>query len=142
MTVVLQLLDQKGHDVWSVSPDDMVLDAIRQMAERDIGALVVIEGGKPVGMFSERIYARKVFLKGRASPTTSVRDVMEARVAYARPEQTVEECMAVMTEERVRHLPVLRDGELIGIVSIGDLVKSTIADQRFTIDQLTHYIRG
>jgi len=142
MTTVQQLLDQKGGDVWSVSPEDMVLDAIKEMAERDIGALVVLEGGKPVGIFSERIYARNVFLKGRASPTTRIRDVMEVRVAYARPEQTIEECMAVMTDQRVRHLPVLRDGELIGIVSIGDLVKGTIAEQKFTIDQLRNYIRG
>jgi CBS domain-containing protein len=142
MTTVQNLLDRKGHEVWSVGPSDTVLDAIRQMAERDVGALAVVEDGKLVGMFSERHYARNVFLRGRASPTTQIAEVMETRVAFAQPGQTVEECMAVMTDERVRHLPVLSDGKLTGIISIGDLVKSTIAEQQFTIDQLRHYISG
>ena len=142
MTTVQQLLDEKGHDVWSVHPDGSVFDAIQEMANKDVGSLVVIEDDKPVGIFTERHYARNVFLKGRASPTTPVRDIMETHVVYSRPEQTVEECMAVMTEKHVRHLPVLHEDRMVGIVSIGDLVKSTIAEQKFTIEQLVHYISG
>ena len=142
MTTVQQLLDKKGHEVLSVHPDDPVVDAIRMMAERNVGSVVVIEDGKPVGIFTERHYARKVFLKGRASPTTLIGDVMETRVACARLEQTIEECMAVMTEKRVRHLPVMHQNELVGIVSIGDLVKSKIADQALTIERLEDYIHG
>ncbi|BBZ96813.1 hypothetical protein BRDID11004_22780 [Bradyrhizobium diazoefficiens] len=103
-------------------------------------ALVVIEDGNPIGIITERHYARNVFLKGRASPTTRVRDIMEAKVLYAHLDQTVEECMAVMTEKRVRHLPVIDQGKLIGIVSIGDLVKSIISKQEFVIDQLVQFI--
>ncbi len=142
MTKVHQLLGQKGRDVLSIHPDDSVLDAIQKMADNDVGALIVIEGDKLVGMVTERLYAREVFLKGRSSRETAVRDIMETQVVYARPEQTVEECMAVMTENRVRHLPILESEQLIGIVSIGDLVKSIIADQKFTIEQLQHYVRG
>ena len=142
MTTIQQVLDKKGHEVLSVRPDDSVFDAIKKMADRNVGSLVVIDGGKPVGIFTERHYARKVFLEGRASPTTRVGDVMETRVACARPEQTVEVCMAVMTEKRVRHLPVLHQKEMVGLVSIGDLVKSKIADQALTIEQLEDYIHG
>ncbi len=142
MTKVHQLLGQKGRDVLSIRPDDSVFDAIQKMSDEDVGALVVIENDKLVGMLTERIYAREVFLKGRSSRETAVRDIMETQVVYARPEQTVEECMAVMTENRVRHLPVLEGEQLIGIVSIGDLVKSIIAEQKFTIEQLQHYVRG
>lgn len=140
MTTVKQLLDEKGHEVWTVHPDESVLDAIRKMADKNIGSVVVVEDGKPVGIFTERHYARHVFLKGKSSPKTTIREVMETRVAYARPDQTVDECMCVMSENRVRHLPVLHGDELIGIISIGDLVKSTISDQQFTIEQLEHYI--
>jgi CBS domain-containing protein len=142
MTTVRQLLDEKGHDVWSVHPDDTVLDAIRKMADNRIGSLVVMEGDRLVGIVTERHYARNVILKGKSSPMTPVRDIMTTRVVCARPEETVAECMAVMTERRVRHLPVLDDDRQAGMVSIGDLVKSVIADQKFTIDQLEHYIRG
>lgn len=142
MTIVRKLLEEKGHDVWSVHPDDTVLDAIQKMANKGVGALVVIEDDKLVGIFTERHYARNVFLKGKSSPKTPVREIMTTRVVCARPEQTVEECMAVMTEKRVRHLPVLDEDRLVGIISIGDLVKSVIADQKFTIEQLEHYIRG
>lgn len=142
MTTIQQVLDKKGHEVLSVSPDNSVFDAIKKMADRDVGSVVVIDDGKPVGIFTERHYARKVFLEGRASPTTRVGDIMETRVACARPEQTVEECMAVMTEKRVRHLPVLHHKKLVGLISIGDLVKSKIADQEFTIEQLVDYVRG
>ncbi len=142
MTTIQQVLDKKGHEVLSVSPDNSVFDAIKEMADRDVGSVVVINDGKPVGIFTERHYARKVFLEGRASPTTRVGDIMETRVACAWPEQTVDECMAVMTEKRVRHLPVLHHKKLVGLISIGDLVKSKIADQEFAIEQLVDYVRG
>jgi CBS domain-containing protein len=142
MANVQQLLNGKSNQVWTTDPDDTVFDAIRMMADKDVGALVVIEDGKPIGIFTERDYARKVVLEDRQSKTTPVRDVMSTRIVCASPEQTIEECMAVMTDKRVRHLPVLEDGKLAGIVSIGDLVKSRIADQEFLIEQLAHYIHG
>lgn len=142
MATIQQVLDSKGRDVLSVSPDDSVFDAIKTMADRNVGSVAVVEGGRLVGIFTERHYARKVFLEGRTSPTTRIREVMETRVACARPDETVDECMAVMTEKRVRHLPVMRGEELVGIVSIGDLVKSKIADQQFTIDRLVDYVHG
>ncbi len=110
------------------------------LEEKDIGALIVIDDGKPVGIYTERDYSRKVYLKGRSSLETAVRDVMVAPIICARPDQTIEECMAVMTAKRFRHLPVMDDDELVGMVSIGDLVKSVIADQQFTIEQMEHYI--
>ena len=113
-----------------------------KMAEKDIGSLVVMEGDEFVGIITERHYARNVVLKGKASPATPVRDIMERHVAIALPEQSVDHCMALMSEKRVRHLPVFEGKKPIGIVSIGDLVKSTIGDQKFMIDQLEHYIRG
>ncbi|HET7382514.1 MAG TPA: CBS domain-containing protein [Pseudolabrys sp.] len=140
MATVRQLLNEKGHDVFTVGPAETVFDAIRKMAEENIGSLVVCEGPKPVGIITERHYARNVFLKGRASPSTLVRDIMETQVWFARPDQTVDECMAVMSNKRVRHLPVIDQGRLIGIISIGDLVKNIISDQKFTIEQLTHFI--
>ncbi len=142
MTTVQQLLDEKGHDVWSIGPDESVYDAIQKMATKDAGSLVVMEDDEPIGIFTERHYARDVVLKGKSSPTTPVRDIMTTHVICAQPGQTVEECMAVMTENRVRHLPVLVDSRLVGLVSIGDLVKSIIADQKFTIEQLVHFIRS
>jgi CBS domain-containing protein len=142
MTTIQQVLDKKGHEVLSVRPDNAVFDAIKTMADKNVGSVVVIDDGKPVGIFTERHYARKVFLEGRASPTTRVGDVMETRVVCAWPEQTVDECMAVMTEKRVRHLPVLHHKKLVGVISIGDLVKSKIADQEFAIEQLVDYVRG
>lgn len=142
MTTVNKLLGQKGREVHVIGPDDSVLNAIRQMAEKDVGSLVVIDDGRPVGIFTERHYARNVFLKGRSSPETPVRDAMAIRPMFALPEQTVEECMAVMTKNKIRHLPVLDGEEMVGIVSIGDLVQSTIADQKFTIKQLEHYIHS
>ena len=142
MATVRQVLNGKGGDVWTLDPEDTVLDAIRVMADKDVGALVVVEDGKPIGIFTERDYARKMILEDRQSKSTSVRDVMSTRIVCASPDQTIEECMAVMTEKRVRHLPVLAEGKLAGIVSIGDLVKSRIADQEFIIEQLAHYIHG
>ena len=142
MTTIRQLLHEKGYKIHSVGPDSTVYDAIRKMADENIGSLVVMEGGKIVGIVTERHYARNVVLKGRASPATRVRDIMENRVLYAQPDQSVEECMAIMTDKRVRHLPVIEQEKEIGLVSIGDLVKSIISDQKFIIDQLEHFIRG
>lgn len=142
MTTVQQLLDGKGHDIESIHPDESVFAAIQKLARANIGSLIVVEDDRPVGIFTERDYARSVILKGKSSPTTPVREIMTSRVVYARPEQTVDQCMAVMTEKRIRHLPVMRDEKLIGIISIGDLVKSIIADQQFTIEQLEHFIHG
>ena len=142
MTTIRQLLREKGHKIYSVGPDSTVYDAIRMMADENIGSLLVMEGGKIVGIITERHYARNVVLKGRTSPATRVRDIMENKVLYAQPDQSVEECMAIMTDKRVRHLPVIEQGKEIGLVSIGDLVKSIISDQKFTIEQLEHFIRG
>jgi CBS domain-containing protein len=142
MQTVKQLLDEKGHDVVSIHPDASVLDAIQKMADKEIGALLVVDNDKPVGIMTERLYARGVILKGKSSPRTKVREIMTRSVICARPEQTVEECMAVMTEKRVRHLPVLDHKQIVGIVSIGDLVKSIIADQKFVIEQFEHYVHG
>jgi len=142
MTTVRQLLAEKGHDVIAVVPDSTVYEAIRLMAEKNIGALAVVADSGLVGIFSERNYARNVFLKGKASPTTSVAEVMSERPVCVSPDETVEECMALMTDKLVRHLPVLEDNQMIGIVSIGDLVKSIIREQKFIIDQLGHYIQG
>lgn len=142
MTTVRQLLDQKGTKIWSIHPDATVFDAVAKMAEKDIGSLVVMDGDELVGIITERHYARNVVLKGKTSPGTLVRDIMEKHVVIARPEQSVDQCMALMSEKRVRHLPVFEVNKPIGIVSIGDLVKSIIGDQKFTIDQLEHYIRG
>ena len=142
MTTIRQLLREKGHKIYSVGPDSTVYDAIRMMADENIGSLLVMEGGKIVGIITERHYARNVVLKGRTSPATRVRDIMERDVLYVQPDQSVEECMAIMTDKRVRHLPVIEQGKEIGLVSIGDLVKSIIGDQKFTIDQLEHFIRG
>ena len=142
MTTVRQLLDEKGRKIWSIHPDATVFDAVAKMAEKDIGSLVVMDGEKLVGIITERHYARNVVLKGKTSPATPVREIMERRVIVARPEQSVEQCMVLMSEKHVRHLPVLEGEKPIGIVSIGDLVKSVIGDQRFVIDQLEHYIHG
>jgi CBS domain-containing protein len=142
MTIVRHILDEKGQLVWTIRPDDTVFAAIEEMARKDVGALVVVDNGDPVGIFTERHYARDVFLKGRSSPTTAVKDVMRTGFLSVTPERTVEECMAIMTAERVRHLPVMDDGSLVGLISIGDLVKSIIEDREFVIDQLTNYISG
>lgn len=142
MTTVRQLLDQKGRTILSIHPDATVFEAVAKMAEKDVGSLTVMEGDKLVGIITERHYARKVVLKGKTSPAISVREIMERHVIIARPEQSVEECMALMSEKHVRHLPVLEGEKPIGIVSIGDLVKNIIGDQKFVIDQLEHYIHG
>jgi len=142
MASVGQLLRGKGNEVWSVRPDTTVYDAIKVMAEKEIGALLVMEGERLAGIVSERDYARKVILRGRSSKDTPVRDIMTERVLYVRPDQSVEECMALMTAKRVRHLPVCEDNHVIGVVSIGDLVKSVISQQEFLIQQLENYIAG
>ncbi|MPZ47009.1 MAG: CBS domain-containing protein [Betaproteobacteria bacterium] len=142
MKTVRQLLDTKGAEVISVAPDSNVLDALKLMARREIGAVLVVEGARLVGIMSERDYARKVILKGKSSQDTKVREIMTERVMYARPDQTVPELMALMTNKRVRHLPVLEGDRLVGVLSIGDLVKETISEQEFIIRQLENYIHG
>jgi CBS domain-containing protein len=142
MTILSQLLDLKGHDIHSVAPDAAVLDAIRIMAEKHVGALLVMQQGRLAGIVSERDYARKVVLLGRSSTTTPVRDIMSAPVVTIEAGATVEDAMRLMTNHRIRHLPVLRGGSVAGVVSIGDLVKSVIEDQRHTIEDLRTYIHG
>ena len=142
MKTLKQLLDEKGRDIWSLAPDDTVFDAIKLMAEKSIGALAVLKAGKLIGMITERDYARKVILKEKSSKAISISDIMTTKVIYARSDQSVDECMAVMTEKRVRHLPVFEAEKLIGIVSIGDLVKAIIEEQQFVIEQLEQYISG
>ncbi len=142
MTTIRQLLNQKGRSVWSIRPDATVYDAVAKMADKDIGSLVVVHDGNVLGIITERHYAREVVLKGKTSPATLVRDIMETPVIAVRPSHTVEQCMALMTDKRVRHLPVLDGRELVGLISIGDLVKSIIGDQKFQIDQLEQYIHG
>lgn len=142
MATVQQLLNEKGSTVLTVAPNDSVLDAIQKMADNNVGSLVVLDGDKLAGIVTERHYARNVFLKGRSSPNTKVREIMSTRVVCTGPDETVEECMAVMSEKRVRHLPVLTDNKLVGIISIGDLVKNIISGQKFVIEQLERYIAG
>lgn len=141
-TTVAQVLRTKGHQVWSVAPDTSVFEALRKMADHGVGALLVMDGNALAGIVSERDYARKVILMGRASRDTPVRDVMSEDVVTVTPDATMQDCMARMTEHHIRHLPVLRDGMVIGLVSIGDVVKATISEQAFLIDQLQRYIQG
>ena len=142
MKTLRQILEEKGTDVFSVSPDDTVLDAIKAMADHDIGALVVLDREMLVGIVTERHYARRVFLKGKSSPKTQVKDIMTTPVVCADPSQSTDQGLALMTEKKIRHLPVINENQVIGIVSIGDLVKSKISDQDFVIDQLERYILG
>ena len=139
---VRQLLQEKGHAVWSIGPDDSVFDALRLMADRDVGSLVVVVDGAAVGVFTERDYARKVILLGRASKDRAVREVMTTSLITVSPDATLPDCMRLMTENRVRHLPVLDNGEQVGLVSIGDVVKAVMAEQQFLIEQLQEYIQG
>ncbi|MGH8621305.1 MAG: CBS domain-containing protein [Burkholderiales bacterium] len=140
MKTLKQLLDAKGRDVYTVAPDTRVIDALKLMAEKSVGALIVMEGGRIAGIISERDYARKVILHGKSSHELGVRDIMTSKVITIHPGQTVEECMALMTEKRIRHLPVTEGERLIGVLSIGDLVKEVIAEQQRTIQQLESYI--
>jgi CBS domain-containing protein len=143
MKTVKHILEAKGSAVHTIGPDDSVLDALEQMAEQEVGALVVTEGeGRIVGLLSERDYARKVVLLGRFSKETPIRDIMTTEVVCVSPEQSVDTCMGLMTQKRFRHLPVVMDDQLTGIISIGDVVKAIIEDQQFAIDELQHYIMG
>jgi CBS domain-containing protein len=140
MKTLKQLLEAKGGNVYSIMPDARVFDALKLMADKSVGALIVMEGGRLAGIISERDYARKVILHGKSSHDLQVRDIMTSKVISVHPGQTVEECMALMTEKRIRHLPVTEGELLIGVLSIGDLVKEVIAEQRQTIEQLESYI--
>ena len=142
MVTVRQLLEDKGRAVWSVQADASVFEALSLMAQQEIGALLVLDGDEPVGMLSERDYARKIVLVGRASRDTQVADIMSTTVVHVSPDETVRECMGIMTERKIRHLPVMEYGRVVGMVSIGDLVKSIIAEQEFVIAQMTSYING
>lgn len=139
---VRELLGQKGGVVWTIAPSASVFEVIKLVAEKSIGALVVMDGSELVGIISERDYTRKIVLEGRSSKTTSCRDIMTSEVCYVSPERTLDECMAIMTEKRIRHLPVLENQKLVGIVSIGDCVKAIVSKQKFIIEQLENYIRG
>ncbi|MEW5881229.1 MAG: CBS domain-containing protein [Pseudomonadota bacterium] len=143
MTTVAGILKSKRDPaVYTIAPTATVFDALKLMAEKEIGGLLVMDGDKVVGIFTERDYARKVALMARTSKETLVREVMTTPVMYVRPDQTSEECMALMTENRLRHLPVMDNGRLVGLISIGDLVKDIISEQQFIIEQLEHYIIG
>ena len=143
MTTVAQILGTKAdRTVHTIAPTASVYEAVKVMADRNVGALVVVEHGQVVGIVSERDYARKIVLMARASKDTPLSEIMSSPVMYVQPDQTSEECMALMTENRLRHLPVMDDGHLIGLISIGDLVKGIISEQRFLIQQLEHYITG
>lgn len=142
MEKVNQILKRKGTEIWSIHPESKVFDALKLMAEKEIGALLVIEDDNVVGIFSERDYARKVVLLGRSSKEIPVKEIMSSRVFYVEPQQDVGECMALMTSKKIRHLPVLDNGKLVGIISIGDVVKAIIGEKEYMIDQLIHYITG
>jgi CBS domain-containing protein len=136
------LLEMKGTAVYSIAPDASVLEAIQLMSERGIGAVLVMDGGALVGIVSERDYTRKVILQGRASKDTRVEEIMTSNVIAATPELTLEQAMRLVTERRIRHLPVTREGRVVGVVSIGDMVKTLLSLQKETIEQLKHYIGG
>lgn len=144
MNTAKRILERKGHDIWNVDPKASVFDAITQMAQREVGALLVMDDNKLVGIISERDYARKVILKGRASKDLAVDEIMTCDVVCVGKDRTTEECMALMSHNRIRHLPVVDEEhqQVIGMLSIGDLVQDIIAEQKFLIDQLEHYITG
>jgi CBS domain-containing protein len=142
MYTVRHLLDEKGNQVWNISPQASAFQALELMAEKNIGALLVMEQDKVLGVFTERDYARKVVLKGKTSKTTTVGELMTSEVLYVNPDATIEECMTLMTQKRARHLPVLDAGKVAGIVSIGDVVKAVISDREFKIRELERYITG
>jgi CBS domain-containing protein len=139
-TSVKQILAEKGHEVWSTSPDTTVVDALKFMSDKGVGALVILEDQEVVGVFSERDYARKVILEGKSSKNLPVKEIMTRRVRFVKPENTTEECMALMTDKHIRHLPVVEDDKLVGIISIGDVVKAIISEQALFIEQLEGYI--
>lgn len=143
MKTIGDVLKTKGPDIWAIAPDATVYDALTLMADKDVGAVLVIDAqGQLVGILSERDYARKVVLKGHTSRETPVASIMTEKVIYVSPDRTVEECMALMSAKRIRHLPVMGKDRLIGVVSIGDIGKAIISDQGFVIEQLEGYIRG
>ena len=142
MYTVRHLLQVKGNRIWSVSPNATVYEALELMATQNIGAVLVMEGDQTIGIFTERDYARKVVLKGKSSKTATVGEMMTTEVLYVNPDDTIENCMALMTEKRARHLPVLDNGKLAGVVSIGDVVKAIISDREFMIRELERYITG
>jgi len=142
MKLVKHLLDRKGRHIISVNPEDSVLDAIRLMADKGIGSLVVMKDQELLGIMSERDYARKVIIKGKSSESTAVSEIMTGNVFTTSSSETVNDCMTMMTEKKVRHLPVVEDNTVIGMISIGDLVEAIIADQQEEIEQLEHYISG
>jgi len=140
MHTAAEILREKSGQVWSIEPDIAIIEALRKMAEKRVGALLVMEHGKLIGIVTERDYARKVALEDRSSRQSLVREIMSNRVLCVRPEQTVHECMALMSDKRARHLPVVEQKKVIGVISIGDLVKAIIAEQQFEIEQLQYYI--
>jgi CBS domain-containing protein len=142
MTTVRHLLEGKGYEVASIDPDNSVYDAMQLMANRNIGALMVLQAGKLAGIFTERDYSRKAYLLDKSAKDIQVKEIMTAQVAYVSPDYTAEDCMALVTEMRVRHLPVLENNEVVGIISIGDLVKDAISGKEFIIHQLERYIYG
>jgi len=142
MRTVKQLLQEKAHGLCTISPEARVFDALKLMAEKDVGALLVVENDKLVGILSERDYARKMILHGKSSHDTPVREIMTERPICVQPNRTTDECMALMTEKRFRHLPVIENDKLVGVLSIGDLVKETISEQQFMIKQLESYIHS
>jgi len=142
MTTIETLLRIKGNDIWSVAPQATVYEALQILSEKDVGALLVVHKGEVVGIFSERDYARKLVLKGKFSKDTPVGELMTREVLYVGPESTIEDCMALMTAKSVRHLPILENKQLIGIVTLGDVVKQIISQQEFTIEQLENYVSG
>ncbi len=142
MKSVKQILQDKGSKVWKVTPDISVFDALELMSEKNVGALLVFDADRLIGIFSERDYARKVILKGKASKNTPVKEIMSTKVLHVGPDQSIEECMALMTDKHIRHLPVLAGDELLGIISIGDVVKAIISEQKITIHWLEEYIGG
>jgi CBS domain-containing protein len=142
MESVSQVLDRKGYEIYSIHPNAKVYKALEIMAEKEVGALLVLEEGSVAGIFSERDYARKVVLLGKSSKDLAVMNIMSSKIYYVRPEQSVEDCMALMINKRIRHLPVLKNDRLLGLISIGDIVKAVIGEKEFMIDQLVHYITG
>ncbi|MES9850252.1 MAG: CBS domain-containing protein [Candidatus Thiodiazotropha sp. L084R] len=142
MPTVNQILQSKGFDILTVDADATVFNALEMMAEHSIGSLIVMDSEEVVGLLSERDYARSIILKGRSSKDTKVKEIMTSHVVVVSPEQNIKECMAIMTDKRVRHLPVMKDKKLVGIISIGDLVKAIIEEQQFMIEQLVSYING
>ena len=142
MTMVKHLLERKGSEVWSIAPEAVVYEALQLMADKNVGALLVVEGGRLVGILSERDYARKVILLNKSSMTAPVREIMTSKVFYVNPESSIEECMTLMTDKHIRHLPVLENDRLGGVISIGDVVKEIISDREFMIEQLQNYIVG